>query len=146
MNPKIYATGNETLKGEFNISYYIFEKDSSFLDWLGELLEKVLEIENGKNLAKYIVKEKDDEGNWVSEEIYAKEIQKMIDLHEKYENKGERIDIFYGKNRIYVTFRKSREMRKKFAKFVLKTKDWIKISERNELPSYVRKSKIKDGN
>jgi hypothetical protein len=32
MKPKIYATGNETLKGEFNISHYIFEKDNSFLD------------------------------------------------------------------------------------------------------------------
>ena len=26
---KIYATGNQTLKGEFNISYYIFEKDEN---------------------------------------------------------------------------------------------------------------------
>ena len=28
MKPKIYVTGNETLKGEFNITYYIFEKAS----------------------------------------------------------------------------------------------------------------------
>jgi hypothetical protein len=140
MKPKIYATGNETLKGEFNISHYIFEKDNAFLDWLSKLLMEVFEIQDGEQQAKFIIKKKDtDEEEGVEDEIYIKEIKKMIDLHEKYENKGQRIDVFYGKNRIYVTLRKSREIRKKFADFVKKTKDWIKVKEVQEMPVYVKK-------
>ena len=58
MKPKIYATANETIKGEFNVSYYIIEKDKKFLDWLGELLVEVFEIENGESQAKLIIKRK----------------------------------------------------------------------------------------
>lgn len=140
MNPKIYATGNETLKGEFNISYYILEKDGSFLNWLGKLLTEVFEIKDGERQAKFIINRKDtEEADWVEDEILIKEIDKMMDLHERYENKGERVDVFYGKNRVYVTLRKSREIRKKFADFVKKTKEWIEIKEVKEMPVYVRK-------
>lgn len=140
MDTKIYATGNETLKGEFNISYYIFEKDSSFLDWLGKLLTEVFKIQNGEQQAKFIINRKDtEEADLIEDEILVKEIDKMIDLHEKYENEGERVDVFYGKNRVYVTLRKSREIRKKFADFVKKTKGWIKVREIREIPVYVRK-------
>lgn len=126
-NPKVYATGNETLKGEYNISYYIFEKDKSFLDWLGKLLVEVFEISGGEQRAKFNV-ETIEEGEDI-EKFYEKEIDKMIDIHEKYENKGERVDVFYGKDRVYVTLRKSREIRKKFAKFIKKTKDWVQIKK-----------------
>ncbi len=142
VKPKIYATGNETLKGEFNISYYIFEKDNSFLDWLSKLLVEVFEIQNGEQQAKFIIKRKDtEEGDWIEDEIYIKEISKMIDLHEKYQNKGERVDIFYGKNRVYVTLKKSKEIRKKFTNFIKKTKDWIKVKEVQEIPVYAKKQK-----
>jgi hypothetical protein len=135
--PKIYATGNSTLRGEFNISYYIFEKDASFLDWLSMLLVQVLDINNGEEQAKFIIKREDTDGaDYVETEVYAKDINKMIDLHEKYENKGERIDIFYGKDRVYVTLQKSKEIRKKFSEFVRKTKDWIEVKERSEIPAY----------
>ena len=138
--PKIYATGNETIKGENNISYYIFEKDNSFLDWLAKLLLEVFEIENAEQQVKFIIKrEEDEEGNYLGDKFYLKNIKKMIDLHEKYFNKGERIDIFYGKNRVYVTLRKSRNIREKFSEFVLKTKDWIEIKEIVELPFHAGK-------
>lgn len=140
MKPKIYATGNETLNGEFNISYYIFEKDQTFLDWLSKLLVEVFEIRDGEQQAKFIIKRKnDDEGKWIEDEVYIKEIIKMIDLHEKYQNKDERVDVFYGNNRVYVTLRKSKEIRKKFADFVRKTKDWIKVKEIQELPVYAKR-------
>ena len=131
---KIYATGNETLKGEFNISYYIFEKDKTFLDWLSKLLIEVFDIENGEEQAKYFVKEKKD-----AKEVYIKDINKMIDLHEKYSNKVERIDVFYGKNKVYVTLRKSKEIRKKFASFIIKTRDWIESKQTLEMPVYAKK-------
>jgi hypothetical protein len=141
MKPKIYATGNETLKGEFNISYYIFEKDKTFLDWLSKLLVEVFEIQDREEQAKFIIKRKDtEEGDWIEDKIFIKEISKMIDLHEEYENKGERVDVFYGKNRVYVTLRKSRKVRKKFADFVRKTKDWIKIKQIQDVPVYVKKA------
>ena len=142
--PKIYASENENISGENNISYYVFEKDNSFLDWLSKLLEEVLEIEGGEQEAKFVIREEEDEKGYIRENIYLKEIDKMIDLHEKYtntgyKNKGNRVDVFYGKDRVYVTLRKSKEARKKFADFVLKTKDWIKAREVKELPIYVGK-------
>ncbi len=134
MKPKIYATGNETIKGEHNISYYIFEKDDSFLEWLGKLLVDVFEIENGEKQAKFIMGISEDEG----EEVYNKKLlNEMIDVHEKYGEKEDRIDIFYGKNRVYVTLKKSKEIRKKFTDFVKKTKDWIKVKEVRRIPVYV---------
>lgn len=147
-NPKIYATGNETLKGEFNISYYIFEKDINFLDWLGRLLTEVFEIENGEQQAKYIINtiENDDE-EIVEEKIYIKNVKKMVDIHEKYfskgiiDNTGDRIDVFYGKDRIYVTLRTSRKTRKKFGTFVRKTRDWVNIEEIQKIPVYVSERK-----
>lgn len=143
MKPKIYATGNETLKGEFNISYYIFEKDETFLDWLSKLLVEVFEIQDGEQQAKFIIKRKDtEEGDWIEDETYIKEISKMIDLHEKYGDKGGRLDVFYGKNRVYVTLRKSKEIRKRFADFVQKTKEWIKVKEGQELEVKIKENKL----
>ena len=64
----------------------------------------------------------------------------MTDLHEKYENKGQRVDVFYGKNRVYLTLRKSREIRKKFSDFVKRTKEWVKVKEVQEIPVYVKQT------
>ncbi len=63
----------------------------------------------------------------------------MTDIHEKYEKNQERVDVFYGKNRVYVTLRRSREMRKKFADFLKKTKEWIKVEKVPEIPGYAEK-------
>lgn len=124
---KIYAAGNENIKGDYNVSYYIIEKDNNFLNWLSKALVQVLEIREGDKKARFIVKIIDDSTN--VEELILKDINQMIDLHEHYEKEGERIDLFYGKNRVYLTFRKSKECRKKFAKFLLNTKEWIDIKE-----------------
>jgi len=60
--------------GEFNISYYIFEKDNTFLDWLGKLLTEVFEIQDGEKLAEFIIKRKDtDEEDWIE----VKEVKKI---------------------------------------------------------------------
>jgi len=130
MKKKIYATGNETIKGEYNVSYYIFEKDKEFLDWLDELLKKVFNDYYGIK-AKYIV---DVEKNV----NYEKDIDKMIDVHEKYEKDGDRVDVFYGDKRVYATLRWNRLTREKFAKFVMETKNWVKVKEAKG-PHYVKK-------
>lgn len=134
--PTIYATGNENVKGDYNVSYYIVEKDDSFLDWLERLLIEVLGINPADVNVKFIFKEINGEDGFpIGQEVYAKEIKKMVDVHEKYGDKEDRVDLFYGKDRVYVTFRKSRETREKFGKFVRKTKDWVNI-EKKELPFY----------
>ncbi len=133
--PKIYASGNENLSGEFNISYYIIEKDSSFLDWLGDLLVQVLEISEGKHKAKFITKNKEDkDGAFIGQDVYMKDIRKMTDLHEHFENNQNRVDLFYGKERVYLTFRKTKEARQKLAQFLERTRTWIEVKEVKELP------------
>ena len=142
---KIYATGNETIEGRFNISYYVLEKDSNFLDWLGKLLVQVFEIENGENIAKFIKEEKCD----IEEDkqgIYIKDITKMIDVRESYSNKiGDRVDLFYGMKRVYVTLRKSHDIKKKLAKFMMKSRDWIKYEEVKKVPIYTKYTKKING-
>lgn len=134
MKIKIYATGNENL-GKFNVSYYIIEKSNKFLDWLSKLVGEVL---NGKNMdVKYYV-EYDEEDNEV---IYSKDIKKMTDVHEHYEDKNgkNRVDVFYGKERVYITFRKDKEMRKKFGRFLMKNTEWIKPKKKIKKKYLIKK-------
>ena len=141
ITPKIYATGNRNLSEEVNVSYYIVEKDANFLDWLEKLVKEVLEIKDERHSVKYVYKYlKDEDGEEKGEfDMYIKEIEKMIDIHEQYGNNHNRLDLFYGDKRVFLTFHKSRETRKKFADFVRKTKKWVEVREVKELPSYVRK-------
>ena len=66
----------------------------------------------------------------IEDEIYIKEINKMIDVHEHYENKGERIDVFYGSKRVYVTLRKSNEIRKTYHALI---KEALKLQTLNKV-------------
>ena len=140
---KIYATGNETIEGRFNISYYVLEKDSNFLDWLGKLLVEVFEIENGENIAKFIQIEDDEECEQIT---HIKDITKMIDVREAYSNKmGDRVDLFYGLKRIYVTLRKSHDIKKKLASFMMKSREWIKVEKTKQFPVYTKYAKRVNG-
>lgn len=136
--PKIYSTGNENVKGESNVAYYIVEKNEKFLDWLRELVVHVLEIKETKSMVKYIKKTiEDEEGHPIDEVLYTKDITKMVDVHEHYQNKGDRVDVFYGNKRVFLALRRSNETRKKFADFVEKTREWIVVEKVPELPFYV---------
>ena len=139
---KIYSVGNQNLSGEYSYSYCVLEKDKKFLDWLGELLLQVLKLDYGKNNAKYVTIEPYCE-NKFEEETYLKEIKKMVDIHEVYLNKlGDRIDLFYGNKKVYLTLRSSKEVRKAFGKFVDKTRKGIKItSKKSHMSSYLKKVK-----
>ena len=139
---KIFASSNETIKGEFNISYYIVEKDPGFLKWLGRLLEEVMDIGHAESKVEFVHQSVyDDNDEFIREDVYQKNIKKMIDVHESYENGGERIDLFYGHERVFIMFRKSRGARERLGSFLVKTKDWIKAKEvtRLPLPSYAGK-------
>ena len=55
----------------------------------------------------------------------------MKGLHEKYLNKEwNRVDVFYEDQKVYILFRKSRSIRKKFVDFVKKHSEWVKLGER----------------
>lgn len=122
----IYATGNERLTGDFNVSYYVVEKRKGFLTWLGTLLEEVLEIKDGKIKALNYSKMLDDGG----EEYVLKNVAEMKDVHEHYGEGGNRVDLFYGEKRIFVTFRKDRGVRKKFADFLIRHTEWVKVEDK----------------
>ena len=53
-NSKIYATGNENISGDYNISYYVLEKNEKFLNWLDKLVKEVLDNKNRKNKDVYV--------------------------------------------------------------------------------------------
>lgn len=135
--PFIYATGNETITGENNISYYILEKDEKFLLWLQQLLHEV--FGGGETNATTILVSSDDEQGNFTEERYKKDLDKMVDVHEKFINKGDRMDVFYGSKRVYVTLRQSKDIREKLARFIKRTRDWIKIKEVQKVPFYAGK-------
>jgi hypothetical protein len=120
----IYATGNERVTGDYNVSYYIVEKSDLFFDFLGRLLNEVVGMDDGSKKAHFFIKLIDSE-----EELTKKDINKLTDAHEKYESKGNRVDVFYGKERVFITFRKSREAREKFSEFVKKNAEWIKVEQ-----------------
>lgn len=125
--PKIYAVGNRNVKSPANVSYYIIEKNDKFLDWFSRLVINILEIKEGSKKVKFIL---DENGEIVRE----KDISKMVDLHEHYESPPNRVDVFYGVNRVYITFYKSEEKRKKIGEYIEKSRDWIKVEEMQKLP------------
>lgn len=62
---------------------------------------------------------------------------------ENYENESERVDIFYGRDRVYLTLICSKKTRNKFADFVDRTKEWTKVKEVSEIPIYTKKINLK---
>ena len=141
---KIFAEGNLNLPPGCNVSYYIVEKDKNFLRWLDKLLVEVLDFNLGEESASVVVKNVEDkDGVIVGREVYGNEIDKMIDLHEKYEDRGNsnRVDVFYGKSRVFLTLIKSKYAREKMGKFLLETREWVKVEEvpAKKMPGYVGK-------
>ena len=144
-DPIIYATGNQRLNGDFNVSHYIVEKSENFLDWLELLIDEIFEKKGeGLEVKKVHKNVQDDEGNFVREEVYLKDINKMIDIHEhyptEYKSNGDRIDLFYGKNRVFITFRKSRDSRVVLQKFFQKHAQWVSVNEVTQVPTYAQLS------
>jgi hypothetical protein len=138
MKAKIYATGNENIKNA-NISYYVLEKDKYFLDWLSKLLRNILDLDSEK--AKFILIPGDTNKSNSQDKIYEKEVKKMIDIHEKYGEGNERADIFYGKNKVFLTIRTSKDKRKKLSDFIRKTKSWVNIKKTKKVPDYAKLTK-----
>ena len=115
---KICATGNS---GKFN--YFIVEKNKDFFIILSKILWQGFGIQGdsivyesyvAKN-EKYITKKKN--------------ITNFVDKYEKFKNEKARVDIFYGKDKIFFSIYTSLSMRKKFLKFLEANASWKKVQK-----------------
>ena len=114
----LHSIGNQD---DFN--YYIFDKKQIVVD----VLSKIFVI--------------DFDVNW-NEEIYNKKINRKTDLHEDISDIYDkiRIDLFYGKSKMYLTLICSESLRLKFNEALFKYATMLKYKFRKN----VRKNKNKE--
>lgn len=95
MKIKLYGTGNYE---DFN--FYIFDKENSVAEILSKIFSNIL----------------NNEWNRYNEDTNKKEnIERYKDIHENLGFGGKnRIDIFYGNKKMFVTLHCSKELRLKF--------------------------------
>lgn len=98
---KLHAIGN----GE-NINYYIFDKKQDVAKVLSKIFENILGI-----FWRFDEEYKAKKGRWRIKKI---NIEKFKDFHENHLGKGNRIDIFYGDKKMFVTIFCSEKLRLKF--------------------------------
>lgn len=110
---KIYGIGNS---GE--LTYIIVKKNKYLIEWLKKLLEESFGI-------NYIITNefKDKKGRWVMRKRLG---NRMIDKHEGYNNKDVRVDIFHGKNKVFITLVCQQKTRKTFMKKLIELSNWTK--------------------
>jgi len=95
MKIKLYGIGNEK-----DYSFIIVEKNANFLRWLANFLDKGFDYRGDV--------ETKETGVGVNCEPQAKNIEEYVDKHETYKmyhnrNKDMRVDVFYGKDRVFIT-------------------------------------------
>ncbi len=100
---KLYGTGNE---GDFN--YYIFDKKQEVFNILNKIFLMDFNLKRGLTHCNY------------SDERKKVNIEKYSDIHESDKNNELRVDLFYGKNKIYITLICSQDLRIKFNEFLFK--------------------------
>lgn len=116
---KIHGIGNQK---EFN--YYIFDKKQKVAEKIADIIKQIFELtwrfeesyERGK-------------GNWVTKKI---NIEKNKDIHESIFGRGEeeRLDIFYGDKKMFITIYCSQKKRLKFNEELFKIGNFPKIKRR----------------
>lgn len=113
---KLFGICNE---GNYNI--LILEKHRKFLDWLGNSLECGLDMRRAYQATIM-------EGVNKKDELYTikKKIGDLEDKHEKYYEEEIKVDVFYGKEKVFLMVRCPIEIRKKFIKTLEKTTKWVK--------------------
>lgn len=119
---KILGIGNE---GKFN--YIIVRKQENFFEWLGKVMYNSFEAMPDVDKEEYINKN----DKFVFKK---KDIRKYIDKHESFEAEGARIDIFYGKENVFISIIASLKNRKKlmdnlekYSEFAESGGDWKSI-------------------
>jgi len=101
---KLYGIGNQE---DFN--YYILDKKQEVAEKIAEILKQVLNLD-----LKFVKEYKNKKlGVWIFKKI---NIEKNKDIHNSVNKMGhnERIDIFYGDKKMFITLYCSKEKRLKF--------------------------------
>jgi hypothetical protein len=100
---KLYAIGND---GKYN--YYIFDKKQEVVEVLSKVLSKVFSAD-----IKIYFEYHDKKEKWISKK---RNFEKIKDIHETIfsPNEDNRIDVFYGDKKIFVTILCSSKLREKF--------------------------------
>lgn len=117
---RVIGVGNE---GRYN--YIIVRKNKDFFKWLAELLGSNFGVDDVENYGY----EQDKRGRWINRK---KNINHFVDKHEgRYEGysghkDNSRIDVFYGKNDVFIVIDMSLQKRKKFMKKLNEISIWIK--------------------
>jgi hypothetical protein len=128
--PTIHATWNINLPQNSNASYYVIEKSPKFLEWLKKIVCDILEYHSVENQVTHYIKTKYDKNDQpIGEKTIIKNINKMTDLHEKYEGEKGRADVFYGKTKVFLTITLSKRIRKNLTNFLLKHSKVFKIKK-----------------
>ena len=96
----IYEIGNQ---GKF--SYLVIKKEGHLLKWIDKLLYDSFGHLGDIDKEEYL----DSKGDLV---IKNKTIHSFVDKHETFINANARIDIYYGKNKVFVTIITTLENRK----------------------------------
>jgi hypothetical protein len=112
---KIYGMGHE---GRF--TYIVVEKSKNFFDWLARLLYRSFKT---FDVDSYDFENK--KGQWVTRK---KQIKNFVDKHESYYLIGrtERVDVFYGRNRVFIAVSASSKSKKKFLDVLDEISEWKK--------------------
>ncbi len=97
---KLYAIGNE---GKYN--YYIFEKKQEMFESIAELILKVFSLD----IPFYRIYEQ--KGKTIRKK---RDFEKMNDYHESFDHDKKRIDVFYGRKRVFLTILCPLNLREEF--------------------------------
>ena len=97
---KIQGIGNE-----WNFDYIITEKHEDFFGWLKEFLK-------GAFGYRELVDVEEREGKGY--EMGQKLVSRFTDVHERYQCKDARVDVFFGKEKVFITITTDIKTRKKF--------------------------------
>jgi len=114
-NLKLYSIGND---GNFN--YYIFDKRQNVMESLSKIFFSILKL--GWDLYEEY---EDENGKWIHKKRYIKNYK---DFHERINKIGfeNRIDIFYGDKKMFITLHCSNNLRLKFNEELFKLFDMPK--------------------
>ena len=118
LKARIIGMGNEC-----NFNYVIVRKNKDFFKWLSTLLKDSFDISYG---VEYEEPHEDKNGGWINRK---KQIRYFVDKNETYRDKKSRIDIFYGKDKVFITINTSLSKRRKFIENLKKISIWKKTKK-----------------
>lgn len=119
MKTKIVGMGNEE-----DINFIIVYKNKYFFEWLAEFMLKSFGMSNYNVIGESECRR----GDWIDKK---KQIKNFTDRHEIYKNKNARVDVFYGKRKVFIMINTPLKNKKKFGEVLGKISIWKKCKPAN---------------